>query len=57
MPSEITHKSAFSPGKYLAWLAAMWVFGYVVGLNHGAAGATEPAIPEPAPTVHITPNP
>ena len=54
MPAEITHKTGFSIGKYLAWLAAMWVFGYVVGLNQ-AASEPLPA-PEPSATVHVTPE-
>lgn len=56
LPAEITHKSAFSPGKFLGWLAAMWVFGYVVGINHGASADEPPTIPEPSQTVHVTPG-
>lgn len=56
MPSEVTHKHGFSIMKYLGWLVAMWIFGYLVGISH-AASAEPPTSPEPSRTVQITPEP
>ncbi|WP_190822542.1 hypothetical protein [Saccharopolyspora pogona] len=53
MPSEITHKSAFSPMRLLGALVAMWVFGYLVGINNARS---EPTMPEPSRTIHVTPS-
>jgi hypothetical protein len=56
MPSEITHKANFSIGKYLGWLVAAFIAGYVLGLNHSASANQKPPIPEPSRTVQVTPT-
>lgn len=56
MPSEITHKTGFSIGKYLGWLAVMFVFGFVAGINYHAS-AEKPTTPEPSRTVQTVPYP
>lgn len=33
MPSEITHKTGFSPGKYLGVLLLALLFGWLMGIN------------------------
>lgn len=60
MGSEITHKAAFSPLKYLGWLAAVGVLAWLFGVNHGIglAPETPPAdAMRPCPAVMTGPLP